>query len=347
MTLFLLTGCVDITIEFKEENKKNPETTLIAEGEMLIHCIDVGQGDSTLIQVGEKNILIDAGENDQGEVVTAYLNKLNINTLDMVIGTHPHSDHVGGLDTVLHNFDVKSVYIPNKIHDSDTFQDFLKSIKKEGLDYIIPDVGDKVYYEDLGFQLTFLGPDDEVDYGESLNEYSLVTMIQFGDVKYLTGGDTDYDGYDDLLASGQNLDADIFHAFHHGSDNHTNTSELVDLVSADYVIASCGANNSYGHPNTAFLKRFSNSEIYRTDKNGNIIITIKNNGEISFNTTPTTIPSGDEEISLEDMYVGNMKTMKYHKADCSNLPYEENRVYFTSEKEAEDAGYTKSKDCFR
>lgn len=341
----LVSGCSNLP-----EINTTTNIDLTATGTMEIHCIDVGQGDATLIQFSDKNILIDAGENDQGDIVSTYLKNEGVSKIDVIIGTHPHSDHIGGMDTVINNFEIGDVYLPNKIHTSKTYEDVLDAIDNKGLSINVPEIGDTISYEEDGFLLTFLNPASNADYGDNMNAYSLVTMIQFGDVKYLTGGDCDYGAFDDLLASGQNLDADIFHAFHHGSNNHTNTDALKAKVTPTYVIVSVGVGNSYGHPHKETLARFADSKIYRTDESGNIVITISNDGTISFNTTPSVVDVVESSTVVntesEDIIIGNVNSKKYHKADCGNLPYKKNREYFESEQAAIDAGYEKALDCF-
>ena len=101
------------------------------EGEMSVHFIDIGQGDSTLIKCGNHAMLIDAGENDCGTKVQAYLESQGVTKLDYVIGTHPDSDHIGGLDVIIYKFDCENVMLPDYSKDTNTYRDVLSAMKSK------------------------------------------------------------------------------------------------------------------------------------------------------------------------------------------------------------------------
>ncbi|MEG1299557.1 MAG: MBL fold metallo-hydrolase [Erysipelotrichaceae bacterium] len=345
LTLFLcsiifVSGCT---------GNASKKSNLVADGTMKIHTIDVGQGDATLIQLKDKNILIDGGENEKGLDVKNYLTSLGVTKLDVVIGTHPHSDHIGGLDIIIDAFEVKEVFLPNKIHTSKTFEDLLSSMKRKDLKFKVPNINDKIEFKEDGFQLTFLGPNPKKDYGTNLNAYSIISMIQFGKIKFLTAGDLDFEAFDDFIQSNQDTKADILQAFHHGSAQHTNTQALKDKVNPDYILISSGVGNSYGHPHKETLSLFQDKPVYRTDKVGTIVTTVQSDGVISIDKAPA-MPDKEAlskpQVELkEETYIGNINSHKYHLASCGHLPFEQNRVYFESEEEAQEAGYEPSKDC--
>lgn len=333
--LMFVTGCT--TDEIKQP---------ISDDAVEIEIIDVGQGSAALITTGKQTLLIDAGENDQGNKVVEECKKRGITKIDYAIGTHPHSDHIGGMDTVINNLKVDTLYIPNKIHTSKTFEDVLDAVENQNVNLKIPSVGEKLQF-DNGATLTFLAPNESKDYGDSnLNAWSIVAKFQFGDISYLTGGDCDYQGLADLLASNQDLSSTIYQAFHHGSSNGTNSDELLHAISPKMVIMSVGAGNSYGHPHQEFLSMIQSNhyESYRTDNNGNITITIQNN-EYRVSTEKNDEIPIPETSAVTGKVIGNVNSKKYHLEDCSNLPYEKNRIYFDSAEQAESNGYTASKDC--
>lgn len=339
----ILTGCSNAT---NEENSKP-----LQKGDAEIYVIDVGQGSSSLIKTEDTTILIDAGENNQGDKVVSFLKSHDVDKIDVMIGTHPHSDHIGGADTVINSFEVDKLYMPNKISTTKTYEDVLDAVERNNVDLIIPNIGDKYEFSN-GNSITFLSPDPDKDYGENMNAYSIVTKIHVAGVDYLTGGDCDYEEYDDLLSSDTDLSADIYQAFHHGSYNHTNGEALFKRVKPDTVITSVGEGNSYGHPHQEFLSYVTSHgiELYRTDIQGNIRISI-HDGTYHIATEKTgdmqqSATSDDRKNVADGPVIGNINSKKFHKENCGNLPYEKNRVYFDTVEEAEDAGYTASGDCF-
>ena len=241
--------------------------------EVRVHFIDVGQGDSILIENGSEAVLIDAGENDKGGIVSSYLSDLGIEKLDIAVGTHPHSDHIGGLDTVLKNIPADEVWqpdIPEKVTPTTrTFKDLLDAIDTCGAKDYIVGPGDTVNI--CGGTLDVLGPVKGYD---DLNDLSLVMKFTYGEKTFLFTGDMEKPAEADLIASGADLDADVLKMGHHGSSTSSGNAFL-DLVSADVYVILCGENNDYGHPHREirdFLKE-ENAENWRTDLNGHIVMT--------------------------------------------------------------------------
>lgn len=246
--------------------------SLSGESRVEVHFIDVGQGDSILIRCDGYDILIDAGENDQGSVVNAYLDNAGVKDLDLVIGTHPHSDHIGGLDTVLSEHDAAQVILPT-IPDSQTpttrtYEDVLDAIDAQGLSITEPVPGD-VYTFGEG-KLEILGP--VTDSYDNLNDFSVVCRLDYGEISFLFTGDMESDAEADLIASGANLDADILKVGHHGSSTSTSQAFL-DAVSPEACVIEVGEGNSYNHPHKEVMDRFQqkNCVVYRTDLNGNVL----------------------------------------------------------------------------
>ena len=148
---------------------QEPSALPAADGAMTVHFIDVGQGDSLLAESDGHFLLVDAGENDQGDTVIAYLREAGVTSLDYVIGTHPHSDHIGGLDDVIRAFDVKAVILPPVAHTTKTFEDVLDAVQEKNLTLTQPKPGDSYALGDAAF--TILAP--QADYGDDLNNWSV------------------------------------------------------------------------------------------------------------------------------------------------------------------------------
>jgi len=233
----------------------------------------VGQGDSILIENGDQAVLIDAGENDKGDEVLAYLDALGIEKLDIAVGTHPHSDHIGGLDTVLKSVPAGEVWQPDMpesvIPTTKTYEDLLDAIDGCGAKDYIVGPGDTV--EICGGRFEVLGPTAAYT---DLNDLSLVTKFTFGEMSFLFTGDMEKPAEADLIASGADLKADVLKMGHHGSSTSTGAA-FADAVDADYYVIQCGTDNDYGHPHRE-IREFLEEEgapYWRTDVNGSITMT--------------------------------------------------------------------------
>lgn len=256
----------------------NNENTSISSGETLeVHYIDVGQGDSIFIKCGDETMLIDAGERDYGSVVTNYIKSHSDGTkLDIVIATHPHSDHIGGMAEVLENMGGAETLIVPKIVDqyvptTKTYEKFLKTAGNLGMTLTPAKVGNT--YNLGSATIEILSPAKD-NYGDDMNNYSVVTKLTFGDNSFLFTGDAEKDVEKEMIDNGVLSDIDVLKAGHHGS-NTSSSQAFLDVVKPEYVVIQCGAGNSYGHPHEEPMQRFSalTDKIYRTDLQGSIVIT--------------------------------------------------------------------------
>ena len=248
-------------------DKTNPEIQS-SSGTLNVHFIDVGQGDSILIQDGTHFMLVDAGENDQGDTVVNYLKEQGVTSLDYVIGTHPHSDHIGGLDDVLETFPAKTVIMPPVEHTTATFEDVLDAVAGQGLKITKPVPGDTY---DLGLsKFTVLGPVG--DYADELNDWSVGIRLTDGNHSFVMCGDAETEAEEDMARSGLNLSADVLKSGHHGSRT-SSSPEFLEAVSPSWAVISCGKGNSYGHPHEETLKKYAEHriQVLRTDEKGTII----------------------------------------------------------------------------
>lgn len=391
-TLMLMTGCsnsisepiiddinteVNNNIVTSEDTKLTDDEKLTSvskddfnsNNEMLeVHYIDVGQGDAILIKQGESNMLIDAGENHKGPEVVTYLKQQNITTLEYVIGTHPHSDHIGGLDDVIHAFDVKRVIMPNKSHTTKTFEDVLNAIQSKNLKITKPTVGD-VY--DLGnAKFTIIGPNNS-SYS-NLNDYSVAIRVEYGNNSFMFTGDAEKISEQEMVNNDLTLKSDVLKAGHHGS-NTSNMESFVNKVNPDYVVIQVGKENKYNHPNDDIIERFKsrNIQIYQTNIHGNIVaysdgnnITFKNatkddsisNKYDNSNQSSQTVISKNPNNEIENIknevknlseveFVGTKSTKVFHISNCKYVAKPENRINFKSKEEALSAGYRGCKVC--
>ena len=166
----------------QEETYSNKNTV---SSDLQVYFIDVGQADSILITNQGHNMLIDAGNNEDGEKLVKYFKKdLGISKFDYVVGTHPHEDHIGGLDDIINNFDVDTVYMPEVITTTKTFEDVLDAIDKKGLQITVPKIGDKFKLGEADLEVMYTGTDDS-----DLNNTSIILKMIFGEYSYLFTGD--------------------------------------------------------------------------------------------------------------------------------------------------------------
>lgn len=264
------------TTEIKDQTKNS-----VVQGELKVHYIDVGQADSILIQQGNHSMLIDAGNNDDSTLVRDYIKKQGITTLDYVIGTHPHEDHIGGLDYVINAFNIGSIYMPKKTATTKTYKDVLNAVKAKGLGITEPKVGQTLQLGEA--KLTIMGPFTIYD---DANNCSIVVKVEFGQNSFLFTGDAEGTAEMAMVNANLNLKSDVLKVGHHGSKTST-VAEFLNKVNPQYAVISVGKNNEYKHPTEGVMNRIKNKNIkvYRTDEQGTIIAT-SNGKDIKFNKSP-------------------------------------------------------------
>ncbi|AZR73683.1 hypothetical protein BBF96_09970 [Anoxybacter fermentans] len=242
-----------------------------------VHFIDVGQGDCILLHSSNGvDILIDGGYPDNGRKILIYIRRLGIKELDLVIGTHPHADHIGGLIDVLNGIKVKRVIDPGVVYPSGIYESYLTTIKNKKILFTTVLAGDIIEMkEDPFLKLKVLAPyEDQLDYGDDVNDVSIVIKAVFGNVSFLLTGDAGFDTEDRMIWNKVDLQSTILKVGHHGSKSSTGDMFLT-CVSPEVAVIQVGANNNYGHPTDEVLERLNwkDIKIYRNDLHGTIVVT--------------------------------------------------------------------------
>lgn len=250
----------------------NDSSSIVTDGDLQVHYIDVGQGDSILVSCDGENILIDGGDTYAADAILGYLKKQEITKLDYVIATHPHADHIGSLDDVMDEIETESIIMP-KIKDSEVpttkvYERLLDAIDENDVNVIAAKPGDS--YDIGSGVMEILAPVDDYD---DLNNYSVVSRFVYGETSFLFTGDAEKQAENDILNLGEDVKADVLKLGHHGSSTSTGESWL-DAVDPKICVMSLGEGNDYGHPHEEVLQSMEdyNLDYFRTDLNGNIVI---------------------------------------------------------------------------
>ncbi len=241
------------------------------EKKLEVIFFDVGQGDSALIKTPfGQDILIDGGpDNSVLEKLGANLGFFN-NDIELMISTHPHADHVGGLIEIIRRYDVEKILYTGVAYDSLIYKTFLKEVEAEGAEIIIAKQRQKIYMgEDL--YLDILYPEENItnEVHKNVNNTSIVFRLVYGENSFLFMGDAERDVENKIVDDG-GLQSDVLKLAHHGSK--TNDREFLDIVLPEFTVISVGKDNRFGHPNRGIINMLNNiaSDIFRTDKLGDI-----------------------------------------------------------------------------
>lgn len=263
------------------------------------HFIDVGQADATLIQFSDKddsyNILVDSGDWNRNDTIN-YLKQLDIGKIDLMVGTHPHADHIGQMDEIIEQFSVDEVWMSGDSATSQVFERVLKAIDEHNVGYHEPRAGEQ--YEMGPLTIDVVHP---ASVNGNLNNGSIALKLTYGKVSFLLTGDAEKEAEAAMVSRGANLQSQILKAGHHGSDT-SSTQSFIDAVKPEVAVISVGASNSYGHPSATVIERFkkANTKLYATKDNGTIIVetdgqnydvTTKEDG----NVTPASTSSGSKK----------------------------------------------------
>lgn len=275
----LLTGC-------HPAQALTSSTAPPAPGTARVWFFDVGQGDSELIQTpGGANILIDAGTAECAEDLVAQLNTLQIQKLDAVIATHPHADHIGGMEAVVKAFPIGAYFMPEiadrQVPTLDVYTRLLEALTQRGIKATRAGPGVTAWSES-NCTLRFLAPHN-TQY-QDLNNYSAVAMLTVGSKRFLFTGDAEKESEQEMLQAGDSLRADVLKCGHHSSKTST-TEAFLSAVSPSAAVISCGRGNDYGFPPEETLARLKRHgvTVYRTDAQNTICATTDGK-QITFQT---------------------------------------------------------------
>lgn len=256
--LYTLLSNDEITIEKQENKKTDSNNTDVVK----VEYIDVGQADAILIENNKKYMLIDAGNNEDGDLLVNYFKDKNITDFEYVVATHPHEDHIGGMDNIIKNFNIKNYYMPDCYTTTKTFEELLDALEEKNLSFETPDIDSEFLLGDALFKVLYTGTDKR-----DLNNTSIVLRMTYKDVSFMFTGDATNTTEKKILA--KNLQSDVLKVGHHGSQYST-SKNFLDKVNPKYAIISVGTGNVYDHPKDITLNKLKGIEVHRTDKEGTI-----------------------------------------------------------------------------
>lgn len=269
----------DITNYFKNDSvtkrREVEEVISVTSDDFQITYIDVSQADAILIKDHGKYMLIDAGNNADGEKLVNYFKSLDIAEFEIVVGTHAHEDHIGGMDDIINNFKINNFYMPDVITTTKTFEDVLDALEARNIAFQVPKTDNDYTINESHYKVLYVGNDKG-----DLNNTSIVLKLEYKNNKFLFMGDATSSTEKKIL--NKDLESDVLKVGHHGS-KYSSTPEFLDKVRPKYAIISVGKNNNYKHPSQITLDKLvkRNIKIYQTDEVGSIMV--KSDGEnISF-----------------------------------------------------------------
>lgn len=275
MSLFVFAGCGIAPIS--PETATTQAAGLTSQAGLTVKVLDIGQGDAILIKSPAQTVLVDAGDVGTRDKLVSYIKKEGIRTLDKVIITHGHADHLGGMSALLDTVSIKQIYDSGVTTTTNLYRQYLTTVKKKNIPFTVVTAGDRI---DIGggAVLKILAPAKPyIKQGANpdLNNNSIVAKLIYGNFTMLLTGDAEQESEQQMLQrSREELNSLVLKGGHHGSRTSSRPAFL-KAVGAQAVVISVGVNNDYGHPHEAVLRRYAtaNMKVYRTDQHGTITIT--------------------------------------------------------------------------
>ena len=251
------------------ETEKPVSENVSGSAEAQVYFIDVGQGDSELIRLKDSgiDILIDAGTRSTKQELADYLKELGVDDIDILIGTHPHEDHIGGMAKIIEEFPIGTLYLPETSDEmtptTKTYESLLDAAENKNVTVRTAAAGD-VLLEQGNTSFKVLSP-SHTDY-DNLNDYSIVTRLKVGDTAFLFQGDAETPVEEEILDSGADVSCDVIKLGHHGSSTSSSRAYL-EAANPSAAVISCGVGNEYGHPHRETMDLLEKLSItpYRTD----------------------------------------------------------------------------------
>lgn len=265
-TFGLITNTISTQETATQDNSSQTKQTTSQQGELQVYFLDVGQADSILIKSNNEYMLIDGGNNNDGPLLVKYFQGLGIKEFKYIVGTHPHEDHIGGLDDVIKNFTIDNIYIPDAMTTTKTFEDLLDSIDEKNLTYKVPKINSTFPLGNANLKVIYTGTDTS-----DLNNTSIVLKLTYQDISILLTGDSTSETEKKIL--NKDINSTVLKVGHHGS-KYSSTESFLKKVNPKYAIISVGKNNIYNHPATTTINKLEklNTKIYRTDQDGTILL---------------------------------------------------------------------------
>lgn len=247
-----------------------------------VHILDVGQGLSVLVESQGHYMLYDGGDSDKSSYVVSYLQQEGVPSLDYVVASHYDADHLNGVVDALNAFPVSNVWGPDYVADTGIFESFTSTLSAKGLSKTQPAAGSTVQLGDASIQVLAPSGSNYSDF----NNYSIAIRVQDGNKSFLITGDAEADSEAQMVASGLNLDSDVYVMGHHGSGTSTSW-DLLQKATPEFAVLSCGTGNSYGHPHVESMEKLQSMgiQLLRTDKQGNLVASTDGN-TITWNVSP-------------------------------------------------------------
>lgn len=319
-----------------------------ASTQLVLTIIDVGQGDAILLQCPSKEtMLVDAGDVDHGSRVVDYLGQRGIHKIDLLVATHPHADHIGGMPAVLEYMTVGQVWDSNYNSGSPLQRRWLKMIKERGIRYGQPAAG--TVHDFSGVKVEVIAPVRMLsDTDSDANNNSLVLRISYRQFSALLTGDMETEERQTV----RNWQpCTVIKMAHHGSRNGMALPWLLALHS-NIGLISCGINNEYGHPHAETLAALAAAHIQTctTATAGNLVV-ISDGGSVSLAANDRTridlraIDETNPGRGTEPEYIGNTRSKVFHSPSCNSLPAENHRQRFASREIALHQGYHPCSRC--
>ena len=341
LVLFLLVFLMGDFSRISEDNSGICGNEVHAEetgSNLSVHFLDVGQGDATLFICDGEAMLLDAGGTMSGTEIQLYLTKNGVEKLKYLILTHPDEDHIGGADVIITKYDIENVFMPSYEKDTKAYEELIGALTYRWYSWSTPAVGSTYALGNSVF--TIVAP-NRTYVGE--NDSSIGILLTHGNNKFLFTGDAEEEAEIDIVTNGINLDCNVYKAGHHGSKT-SSSAALLAAATPDYVVVSCGENNSYGHPHAQPMNLFRTlgMKVFRTDEQGTIIAA-SDGINLGWNMIPSESWKAGEPIGTplsEGAFAVNGKNGKIHMVGACTATGNGKQAmkqpeYFTTFEEAE------------